>query len=201
MEKSGIDELIQWFLDDLEQQRVLFREICEVTDVPDSKLTLNMSGFKDAGSIDFNFDFHDILQRLGVTERGDDYNIVCPYAIDFSEAVFNKYADFGSITFKEEVYFGIIKFTGAVVYVSTTCTYVGATFSEGVNFGFSTFVQNANFSGVTFVKDTKYVCAVFMEEAKFFNTIFLCSVGCYFEDRVCNRSVYRRNDYSVSFPR
>ena len=107
--------------------------------VPDSELTLNIGTFGNLKTIDFEFNFEDILKKLGITEKNVNSKLICPYPVAFM-----------SITFNQQV----------VCYHTI--------FSQGLIFRDTTFSQNLKFYFIAFSQDLKFLDTTFEQKAMFF---------------------------------
>ena len=109
------------------------------TQIDDKELTLNIGNIdcinklsQIATEINFEFNFRNILEKLGITEKYEEKNIICPYKLNSCKVTFSFKADFEYSTFNLEANFN------------------NSTFKSGADFEHSTFSNKAHFTGANF---------------------------------------------------
>ena len=150
-------ELVAWLKKDLDRQRD--------EDIAEEDLVLYIGSLYKEITVPFNFALRYILGKLGINERDDNNNIVCPYKIYAVSVTFNGEANFRDTTFSEKV-----NFNGATF--SKEANFRDTTFSQDAYFTLSTFSGKANFRETTFSKNANFSWSTFSGEALFLNSAF-----------------------------
>ncbi len=147
------EDLIAWFYANIRMQRIL--------DVQEYELVFNIGNSniesEEKIEIDFNFNFIEILKKLGDPKKDEKGNTICPYNIRFSNCTFNHNVYFTNIDFQQDVIFSDIDFKQDVIFKNASFNknviLNDVVFNQVVNFSYTDFNQVVDFTGVIFEKN------------------------------------------------